>query len=170
MDDVVAFFLLHWPAMICLIAGLALVIFEMFTPGFAVPGILGIVLLLLSVVLTAEGFVQGLIMVLIILAILTVALVIALRSATKGRIYRTALVNKNQEEGYLSVDDMNYYVDKTGVAVTMLRPAGIADIEGVKLDVVTRGEFVQKGAGIRVIKVEGRRIVVTEEADLAAEG
>lgn len=160
----------NWPAMICLAAGLALVIFEMFTPGFQLPGILGIVLLLVSVVLTADTLSQALIMILVILAILTVVLVIAIRSATRGRIFRSPLVLKSQATGYLSVDDMDYYVNKTGVAASLLRPAGIADIEGIKLDVVTQGEFIPKGTAIRVIKVEGRRIVVEAVRDEAAEG
>jgi membrane protein implicated in regulation of membrane protease activity len=33
--------LTHWPAILCLIAGLGLVIFEMFTPGFHIPGLVG---------------------------------------------------------------------------------------------------------------------------------
>lgn len=160
----------NWPAMICLVAGLALIIFEMFTPGFRLPGILGIVLLLLSVVLTADTFSQALVMVLVILAVLTVVLVIVIRSATRGRIFRSPLVLKSKATGYLSVDDMHYYVNKTGVAASLLRPSGIADIEGVKLDVVTQGEYIQKGTAIRVIKVEGRRIVVEAVRDEAAEG
>lgn len=51
-------FLLYmgWPAITCLVLGLGLMIYEMFTPGFAVPGITGLILLALSVVLTAVPF------------------------------------------------------------------------------------------------------------------
>lgn len=167
--DVLNFMLTHWPAILCLIAGLGLVIFEMFTPGFHIPGVVGLILLLISVVLSAKTLFQALVMALVILAVLSVVLVFALRSATRGRIYRTALVNKSQEDGFLSVDDMNYFVGREGVAETMLRPAGISDFDGVKLDVVTRGEFVPKGTAVRVIKVEGRRIVVAEVKDKAAQ-
>ena len=59
---------------------------------------------------------------------------------------------------------------RSSVAASLLRPAGIADIDGVKLDVVTQGEFIAKGTQIRVIKVEGRRIVVEAVRDEAAEG
>ena len=43
-----------WPAIVCLVLGLGLVIFEMFTPGFAAPGISGIVLLVLSVIFATD--------------------------------------------------------------------------------------------------------------------
>ena len=39
---------LNWPAALCLIAGFVLVTVEMFTPGFGVPGISGLALLLIA--------------------------------------------------------------------------------------------------------------------------
>ena len=41
-----------------------------------------------------------------------------------------------------------------------MRPAGCADLDGVRLDVVTRGEFIDKDVPVTVIEVEGNRIVV----------
>jgi len=152
-----------WVPAICLFAGVVLVIIEMFTPGFAAPGITGIILIITGVVLTADTLLEGLIWMLAIMAILTVALVIALRSATKGALSRTPLVNQSmasRDEGYLSVEDMAFFVGKTGKALTSLRPAGTADFDGVRLDVVTEGNYIEKGTTVRILKVEGRRIVV----------
>jgi membrane-bound serine protease (ClpP class) len=42
----------------------------------------------------------------------------------------------------------------------MLRPAGIAEIEGNRVDVVSEGGFVPVGQMIKVVKVEGSRIIV----------
>jgi membrane-bound ClpP family serine protease len=158
-------FLLYmgWPAMVCLVLGLALMIYEIFTPGFFIPGFVGLVLLVASVVLTVRSFAEALIMVVLILIVLSLVFVIALRSATSGRLYRSTLVNKERltkEEGFLSTKDMNYFVGHHGKATTVLRPAGTADFGGVKLDVVTEGEFVEKDQPVEVIRVEGRRIVV----------
>ncbi|WML34888.1 NfeD family protein [Clostridium sp. OS1-26] len=50
-----------------------------------------------------------------------------------------------------------------GTTLTILRPAGIADVNGIKLDVVSEGEFISKDRKIEIIKVEGRRIVVREK-------
>lgn len=108
-------FLLYmgWPAITCLVLGLGLMIYEMFTPGFAVPGITGLILLVLSVVLTAQSLSQALIMIVLILIVLSLVFVIALRSAMSGRLSRSPLVLKERatkEEGYLSTQDMNYFV------------------------------------------------------------
>ena len=44
--------------------------------------------------------------------------------------------------------------------LTDLRPAGSVNIEGNVLDVVSEGSFITKGEKIRVIKIEGMRIIV----------
>ena len=41
-----------------------------------------------------------------------------------------------------------------------LRPAGIADIDGKRVDVVSQGEWIDATTPIEVIRVDGNRIVV----------
>ncbi|HSE91881.1 MAG TPA: NfeD family protein [Methylomirabilota bacterium] len=50
-----------------------------------------------------------------------------------------------------------------GTTVSPLRPAGIADFGGERIDVVSRGEYIEAGQPIEVIRVEGNRIVVRPE-------
>jgi len=151
------------PATLCLIAGLALVIYEMFTPGFAVPGITGIALLLASVVLACDTFGQALAMTMLILIVLTVIFVVMLVLVSHGVLDHSFLVNNRRtstEEGYISNEDMNFFVGREGVTATVLRPAGVADFDGVRLDVVTEGEFIEAGKAVVVSAVQGRRIIV----------
>jgi membrane-bound serine protease (ClpP class) len=49
---------------------------------------------------------------------------------------------------------------KSGRAVSPLRTAGIAEIEGERVDVVSDGEFIEPGAPIVVTRIDGNRIVV----------
>src|SRR6266498_1448580 len=49
---------------------------------------------------------------------------------------------------------------QTGAALTPLRPSGTAVIHGKRVDVVTEGPFIDRGAPIRVVEVEGVRVVV----------
>jgi membrane-bound serine protease (ClpP class) len=51
-------------------------------------------------------------------------------------------------------------VGREGKTLTALRPAGAAEIDGRRLDVVTDGVFVEAGRQVRVVSVEGARIVV----------
>jgi membrane-bound serine protease (ClpP class) len=47
-----------------------------------------------------------------------------------------------------------------GVAFTQLRPSGTALIQGRRVDVVTEGALIEKGTALRVVAVEGMRVVV----------
>lgn len=51
-------------------------------------------------------------------------------------------------------------VGKAGIAHTDLRPAGMADIENQRIDVVSEAGFITKGSPVKVIEVAGSRIVV----------
>jgi membrane-bound serine protease (ClpP class) len=53
-------------------------------------------------------------------------------------------------------------LEKTGTALTPLRPAGTAVIDGKRVDVVTEGQMIERGTPVRVIAVEGMRVVVRE--------
>jgi membrane-bound serine protease (ClpP class) len=44
--------------------------------------------------------------------------------------------------------------------VTDLRPSGKALIERVRVDVITRGEYIEAGCPVVVIRTEGNRVVV----------
>jgi membrane-bound serine protease (ClpP class) len=54
-------------------------------------------------------------------------------------------------------------LDRTGVAQTPLRPSGKVLLDGRKIDVTTRGELIEAGRQVRVIRVEGNRIFVAED-------
>ena len=62
--------------------------------------------------------------------------------------------------GYVSSETLEDLVGQTGVSVTPLRPAGMANIGGDRIDVVTRGEFVTPGVPVEIIQVRGSRVVV----------
>lgn len=73
---------------------------------------------------------------------------------------RKMMLKASLEGGTSFAQDYSGYLDKEGEAHTDLRPAGIVLIDGAKVDVVTSGEQVEKGRRVRVVKVEGNRIVV----------
>jgi membrane-bound serine protease (ClpP class) len=51
-------------------------------------------------------------------------------------------------------------VNQTGEALTTLRPSGTAVINGKRVDVVSEGAFIEAGQMIKVVAVEGLRVVV----------
>ena len=157
---------LGWVSLICLVAGLLFVIIEMFHPGFGAPGIIGVILLVVGVFMYAKTPLQALVMFLIILAILGAALTLVLKSASKGKLAKHLILHDSLDENvkFSSVDDLDYFVGNEGKALTSLRPSGTADFNGVKLDVVSEGEFIPMDSKVTIIKIEGHRIVVKIKA------
>src|SRR5471030_723895 len=145
-----------------LIIGFGLVLLEMHIPGLGLPGILGAICLLLAVVLTAQNFAQALVMALAILAILGTMLGVVLTYFTKGKLFKPLILSDEQkkEHGYISSSDLDYLLGKKGIAITDLRPAGSVDIDGVKFDVISDGEFILSGAKVEIFKVSGVKLLV----------
>ena len=165
MDIASVFAGIDWIPLICIIGGIIFVIIEMFHPGFGVPGVIGLILLVVGVVLYAQSLLQALILIVIILAILGVALTLVLQSAAKGRLSKHLVLNNTVDDNvkFSAIDDLNYFVGNEGVTLTVLRPSGSADFNGVRLDVVSDGEFIPKGTRVRIDKIEGHRIVVRQK-------
>ena len=122
-----------------------------------------LILLALAIILRARTLAEALWMTVLVMAVVGVLLLLFLRSATKGAISRSPLILKDaidKQAGYISSDDLQFFVGKEGVAVTILRPAGTADFDGIKLDVVSEGQFLPAQTKVKIMRVEGRRIVV----------
>lgn len=153
------------PILICFLIGIGLMVLEAFMPGFGLPGISGIILEVVAVVLTwmNHGPVAALGMTLIILSILAIAISMSLRSAANGKLSRSKLVlndTESNEAGYRSTEDLDVFLGKEGVTTTVLRPTGMAEFDGVRLNVVSEGEFIQSGTRVQIVRVEGSRILV----------
>ncbi len=157
------------------IGGVILLLTEIFViPGFGIAGISGIVLIFLSIFLSligSEPFItsETISMAIIQLAfaiIAALALIFLLaKYLPKSSIFNKLVLSDSEksEEGFVSVSEEPELLGKTGVAITILRPVGIAEIEGKRVEVVSDGEFIQPGTEIKVIKVEGMRVLVSSK-------
>ena len=56
-----------------------------------------------------------------------------------------------------------------GTVLSQLRPAGVARLADRRVDVVSRGEWIEAGALVRVIELQGNRVVVARASESAAE-
>ena len=153
------------PILICFLIGIGLMVLEAFMPGFGLPGISGIILEVVAVALTwmNHGPMAALGMTLIVLSILAIAISMSLRSAANGKLSRSKLVlndTESNEAGYRSTEDLEVFLGKEGVTTTVLRPTGMAEFDGVRLNVVSEGEFIQSGTQVQIVRVEGSRILV----------
>lgn len=156
---------LNLPIILCFLIGIALLVLEAFMPGFGLPGISGVVLQVITLALTwlYHGPVAALGMLLIILSVAAIAISIALRSATNGRLSKSRIIlheTESNEAGYRSAEDMEVFLGREGQTTTVLRPTGMAEFDDVRLNVVSEGEFIPAGAKVRIVRVEGSRVLV----------
>jgi len=141
-----------------LIIGAVLMFLETLLPGL-IAGIIGFICLMAAVVLGYRdyGFETGT----WILAGVIVGLMLGvwcwLKFFPESRIARKFI--SRGAVGDLGVDKPEL-LHQTGEALTQLRPSGNARINGQRVDVVTEGGLIERGAQLKVVAVEGARIVV----------
>ena len=143
-------------------------------PGFGIAGISGIIMIIVSLFLALTGtnlpYVDT--------SIISVA-IIQLSSALAGALIlifilakflpktstfsRLILVDSEKnKKGFVSANKISKIVGKKGVALTKLRPSGIAEIDGKRVDVVSEGTYIEKGEKVVVLSSEGFKVVVTK--------
>jgi len=152
-------------SIILFVVGIGLIVVEMFEPGFGLFGVIGILCLIVCIFVTAQTVVQGLVLTAVFFVIIVILLGIFLAFVSKGRLPKRLILHESEtvEQGFSGTEDMKYLMGKTGVVTAICRPVGNVDFDGVKLDVVSRGEYIEKGTTVEVIEIEGNRLVVKEK-------
>ncbi len=162
-----------WEILI-VILGIGLIVVEVFIlPGFGIPGILGIAMLLFGLFASMVGNVglsfpsmdqmSGPIWTLAITLLLGVALIMSLyrylpENKTFSKLVLSATTDVNY--GYTSSNSLEDLKGLNGVALTALRPSGTVLIENDRIDVTTEGDFIEKGAKVVVSRTVGSRVWV----------
>jgi membrane-bound serine protease (ClpP class) len=131
-------------------------------PGHGFPGILGAGALLVAVLLAfgLPFFFVGIETIATAIVLTVIVFSLTVRAMPENAwAHRLALAAAQGPE-YVASADHGGLRGRTGTAVSYLRPAGIASIDGRRVDVLTEGEFIAQGTPIRVVRVEGARIFV----------
>lgn len=150
-----------------------------FFPGIFVLAALGVALMLGSllfamvdrfpsdpIVPSVEMLAQPALNLALALALSAVVIMVLARFFPRLPLFRGLILATNQPAGPALTPisprpaTTGVQVGMTGVARSILRPAGKAEIDGSLRDVVTDGEFVAAGASVRVVAVDAGRVVV----------
>lgn len=160
-----------WEELLLISLGILLIVLEVLViPGFTVAGVAGVLSLLagLSLAMVGAGATVAIVInaigqVLISLGISIVAALIVFRLLPYTPMGRRLVLSTGMtaEAGYVSAPASDYtWLGRHGTAISPLRPAGIAEVEGHRIDVVSDGTYVEAGSIITVTRIEGNRIVV----------
>ena len=143
-----------------LILGTVLIFLETLLPGM-IAGILGFLCLLAAIFFGFNdlGYFEGSLVLALVLFEFVVGTWCWLKFFPESRFARKFISQRNV--GELGVDKPEL-LNCSGVAHTRLRPSGVAIIDGQRVDVVTEGGLIERGAKLKVVAVEGARVVVRE--------
>jgi len=153
-------------ALTLIIIGIILVFAELFLlTGMTVAGVAGIAATLGGIYFLGESLAQRALIFVIVALVVGLICFVGYQTGHLKRAWgKVSLeVDQRNEKGYVAPNpEYERYVRKRGEALTVLRPAGVALIDGERVDVVTAGEYIKQGTPILVTQVEGVRIIVRE--------
>lgn len=150
------------------LAGIALILVELHVlPGHGVAGMLGVGALVASVVLSfGLPFIAGALQALAVAIVLSaIAFALLQRVLPENAFVRRLSFAGAQGPDYVASSDFRSLLGMKGVAVSFLRPVGLASFGDRRVDVLSEGDFVPSGTPVRVTRVEGARIFVRPEVE-----
>ncbi|GGD04476.1 NfeD family protein [Pontibacillus salipaludis] len=144
--------------------GVVCIVLEFFVPG-GILGIIGTGGVVGSLFMSTDdiGHMTMSLLIAIIVAIIGSVILFKTIGFDKGFLRNIVLSDStSSEKGYLSSNNREDLIGNIGKAVTPLRPSGTGIFNDERVDVVTEGSFISTGASIKIVRVEGSRIVVRE--------
>ena len=138
------------------IVGTGAVIAEMFVPGMII-GICGAVCIITSIVMAYNADYTILGHALFGCGIFSIPILLIIWY----KVFSKTFSIDESEKGFSSSDEkLKDLLSLEGVTLTPLHPSGIVLIDGKRVDVVTTGDMIEKDTKVKVIEVEGNRVVV----------
>jgi membrane-bound serine protease (ClpP class) len=148
-------------------AGAILIFAEFFIPGMVL-GAIGACCLAASAVLAIMNYPDHAFLI-VTLEVFGIAAVImfGMYLLPRSRVGRALILHDSQqpEEGYVAADGDVSLVGSLAEVITPLRPAGTIRVNDRRLTAVSRGDFIEEGAMVRITEVQGNRVVVEAAQD-----
>lgn len=144
-----------------LTVGILLICVEIFIPG-GVVGVLGSIALAGAVVtgFFAFGTHGGLLASATMVVIGGIAIVAWLKFVPRTTMGRKITLSADLSKAKSTQDDLAGLVGQTGIARSDLRPSGVAEIGGQRIDVIAESGYISQGTKVQVTQVDGIRIAV----------
>lgn len=151
-------------ALLLLFLGLVFLVAEIFFTSFGLFGILSVASLIGGIVVAfEESRGQGIALLAVTLVLAPTVLSFAVKVFPKTPFGKKLILQAAPNESRSaagSAAESGVKPGDEGVALSPLRPSGIAEFAGRRVDVVTEGAMVSRGARLRVTNLSGNRVVV----------
>ena len=143
------------------LVGVVVIMAEIILPSAGVLTVMAIAIFGYSLYVAFTQFAPMVGVVFLMVDLVSIPVLVILGLKLLARSPATLRTELSSADGVTSQDpEIAQYVGKSGQSVTDLRPAGIAVIDGQRVDVVTRGEYIDRDTPVVVHAVAGNQIVV----------
>lgn len=153
-----------YESIVLFVVGLTLLVAELFVPG-GIVGVIGVVLAVIGLLLAGDNMVYMAYSIVIATMIACIGMVVLMKFfGKKLHVFHKLVLTDatTTEDGYVSNVNRTELLGCIAKTVTPLRPAGTVVLSQERIDVVSEGGYVEAGKFVKIIKVEGSRIVVRE--------
>lgn len=151
-----------WTEIIIFVIGLILLGIEALAPGFGLPGISGIVMIVVGIILAMDNVQYAIMSLSIAIIISTFLGIILVRKGYNSKLFKRVILDNMlmSNKGYVSSSDRSDLIGKEGRTLTDHRPSGFSIIEDQKYDTISDEGFISKDTEVIVSKVEGSKIII----------
>ena len=152
-----------WLIITLLVIGTLAIILElvmMGSDGFA-SGIIGVLAIIAAAILAIVNFPQTWIFVAIGLAFFGLLMGLFFSFIRRKQLHGSLTLSETLAEALPDVDYPGL-LGKEGKTVTILRPYGEADFNGVRVEVSSGGPVISVGRTVKVVDVQGQKVIVDE--------
>jgi membrane-bound serine protease (ClpP class) len=150
----------NWVELSLALIGVLLLVIEAFVPGFGLFGVGGVIAMGASIFLAVPDEQLAVRYLLWASVAFAVAMFWIIRAIGKRGLGKLLTLEGGAKGWVPSRADLTHLIDQEGTALTVLRPAGIAQFGQAKIDVVTEGEYIANGTPVKVMRVDGTHVVV----------
>jgi membrane-bound ClpP family serine protease len=142
----------------------ALLVAEVFVPSGGLITIIAIMCLIAGLVIFFKhSIIVGWIGVFIAVVMIPAALIIAYKLFPKTKFGKGIMLNPPERQAGDAIPDtdkLKGLLGKEGLVVTTLRPVGMCDFSGLRVECVSESGYVGKGKMVKVIDVKGTQLTV----------
>lgn len=147
--------------------GMVLLSIELLVPGFGVPGILGLISLFSSIIITFIVYpFYGIFMLIAVIAVAIALFLIIKKILYQKQAYNQLILKDSVSMEKSEFEDLNCFLGKEGITLSPLKPCGMADFKGTRIEVYSTGKYIDSDVKVKVVEISKNKILVKETEEL----
>jgi len=147
---------------VLLVVGVLAILLELLMPGFDgfVSGVIGVLALVASAILAVLFIPGAWFFVAINVSVLVVAVGVFYTYIKRKQLHGKIILSDALADDLPAID-LNGLVGKEGKTMTLLRPYGEADFNGVRVEVSSNGSLIERGVKVKVVEAQPGKVIVS---------